>query len=119
MAQVKIKRVYDPAAPLDGFRVLVDRLWPRGMKKDDLHFDLWAKEIAPSPHLRLWYHADTEGRWKEFSKRYIQELEDSAFVSDFLRKVGGQKTITLLYASKNPTENHALILQIYLQKVLD
>ena len=115
MTEVKIKRVYEPAEPGDGFRVLVDRLWPRGESKEKLHYDLWAKDIAPSVPLRQWYHQDEESRWEEFRKRYTEELENSTAVGDFMEKIKGQKTVTLLYASKNAAENHALILRRFLQ----
>ena len=74
MTRIRIKRVYDPAAPDDGCRVLVDKLWPRGVRKDALHYDVWAKEITPSPELRAWYHADPQTRWPEFRRRYLEEL---------------------------------------------
>lgn len=74
MTRIRIKRVYEPAAPDDGCRVLVDKLWPRGVRKDALHYDVWAKEITPSPELRTWYHADPQTRWPEFRRRYLEEL---------------------------------------------
>jgi len=114
MAQVKIKRVYEPEEKSDGYRVLVDKLWPRGVRKENLHYDLWAKDIAPSTPLRQWYHQNEGINWDEFRKRYIKELEDSPAVKDFIDKVKDQKVITLLYASKNAAENHALVLQDFL-----
>lgn len=77
MTRIRIKRVYEPAAPDDGCRVLVDKLWPRGVRKDALHYDVWAKEITPSPELRTWYHADPQTRWPEFRRRYLEELRGS------------------------------------------
>ena len=105
MAQIRIKRVYEAPAPDDGCRVLVDKLWPRGVRKD-----------APSAGLRSWYHADPGGRWEEFRRRYTDELRASQAVREFVRGIEGADTVTLLYASKNAAENHALILQEYLQK---
>lgn len=118
MTQVKIKRVYDPEESSDGYRVLVDKLWPRGIKKENLHFDLWAKDITPSTPLREWFHQDQENHWDGFKERYIQELKTTAAFKDFLDKIKEKKTVTLLYASKNAAENHALILQQYLEKEL-
>ena len=118
MTQVKIKRVYESEEKTDGYRVLVDKLWPRGIKKENLHYDLWAKNITPSTPLRQWYHEDEEGRWEEFHKKYTTELENSSAVNDFINEVKGQKVVTLLYASKNAAENHALILQEFLEKKL-
>ncbi len=116
MAQVKIKRVYEPASATDGYRILVDRLWPRGIRKEELPYDLWAKEAAPSTALRQWYHAQPRGRWPEFSRKYLGELESSAAAGELLARVKGQKTVTLLYASRNTTENHALVLQEFLEE---
>ncbi len=116
MARIKIKRVYDPTEAADGYRVLVDRLWPRGMSKESLHYDLWAKDIAPSPGLRQWYHQDEEGRWSEFRTGYLGELSASATIGDLIDRLKGQKTVTLLYASRNAAENHALILRDFLEK---
>lgn len=118
MTQVKIRRVYEPEEKTDGYRVLVDKLWPRGIKKENLHYDLWAKNITPSTLLRQWYHEDEEGRWEEFRKKYTTELENSPAVNDFINEIEGQKVVTLLYASKNAAENHALILQEFLQNKL-
>lgn len=118
MTIVKIKRVYEKETKDDGFRVLVDRLWPRGVKKDELHYDLWAKDLTPSSELRKWYHEDSEGRWKDFAKKYRKELEQSDAIDDFLSKISDRKTITLLYAAKDEHQNHALILQEFLEKVL-
>ena len=77
MTRIKIKRAYEKPEPDDGFRVFVDRLWPRGMRKEDFRYDLWAKQIAPSAALRRWYHEDMPGRWEEFGRRYAAELRQS------------------------------------------
>ena len=111
MTRIRIKRVYEPEAPEDGYRVLVDKLWPRGIRKEALRYDLWAKEIAPTPGLRTWFHAAPEERWEEFRRRYTGELRSSPAVRDFVRRIAGKDTVTLLYASKNAAGNHALILQ--------
>jgi uncharacterized protein YeaO (DUF488 family) len=116
VTQVRIKRVYEKPGPDDGFRVLVDRLWPRGIRKEDLPYDLWAKEIAPSPGLRSWFHRNEAERWGEFSRRYRLELEGSDSAGPFLEEIGKHRVVTLLYASKNAAENHALILKNFIEK---
>lgn len=118
MTQVRIKRVYESPAPADGFRVFVDKLWPRGLKKEDLHADLWEKEIAPSTPLRQWFHQDEAGRWDAFAQKYTEELKHSAAMQAFVDKVRGQDTITLLYASHNATENQAVVLKKYIEEEL-
>jgi len=115
MVQIKLKRVYEPEEPTDGYRVLVDRLWPRGMTKENLHYDLWAKDIAPSTALRQSYHHLEDCPWDIFRVKYIEELEESPAVNDFVDKTKDKKVVTLLYASKNAVENHALILQKFLE----
>lgn len=116
MTRIAIKRVYEPAEASDGFRVLVDKLWPRGIRKEALPYDLWDKEITPSTPLRKWFHADPQGRWEEFRKRYLHELETSAAAREFIEKIAGRPHVTLLYASKNAAENHALVLKEYLER---
>ena len=118
MIQIKIKRVYDDPEPGDGYRVLVDRLWPRGIKKACLSYDEWAKEITPSPGLRTWFHDDISRHWEEFTSMYKEELEHSQAVKDFLSRIGTYPVVTLLYASKDPVHNHARILQNYLETQL-
>ena len=107
MTRIAIKRVYEPATDTDGLRVLVDKLWPRGIRKEALHYDLWAKEIAPSAPLRRWFHADPQGRWEEFRRRYLHELAASPAVRAFVARIEKEPRATLLYASKNAEENHA------------
>lgn len=116
MTRIRIKRVYEPAAPEDGYRVLVDKLWPRGVRKEALRYDLWARQITPTPELRTWFHADPGARWPEFRRRYMAELRASSAVREFLRRIAGEDTVTLLYASKNAAENHALVLQSFLEQ---
>lgn len=118
MTVFKIKRVYEKESKEDGFRVLVDRLWPRGIKKENLPYDLWEKDLTPSSELRQWYHEDLQGHWKDFAKRYRKELEKSDAVEDFLKKIKAQKTVTLLYAAKDETQNHAMILRDFLESAL-
>ena len=103
----RIKRVYEKPAGTDGLRVLVDRLWPRGLKKTDAKIDLWMKEVAPSTELRRWFGHEPE-RFTEFKRRYRKELSKEAFAE--LRKLGRGKTVTLLYGAKDPEMNQAAVL---------
>ena len=105
----QIKRVYEPASPGDGTRVLVDRLWPRGLRKADANLALWMKDVAPSPPLRTWFHHDP-ARFAEFRRRYTSELKGNPAVAE-LRRLGKSKRVTLLYAAHDPKVNHALVLQ--------
>ena len=107
---LKLKRVYDPCAKADGMRVLVDRLWPRGMKKEEAGVDLWLKEIAPSDALRKWFSHDPD-KWQEFKKRYKKELEDGQDVIEDLKKAAQKETVTLLYAAKDTERNNAVVLK--------
>ena len=104
------KRIYDPPSADDGRRVLVDRLWPRGVTKEAAHLDDWLKELAPSDDLRRWFGHDPE-RWEEFRLRYRAELQDKQELLDTLRTVAGEETVTLLYAAKDPEHNNAVVLQ--------
>jgi uncharacterized protein YeaO (DUF488 family) len=111
--KIGIKRVYDEFSPKDGLRLLVDRLWPRGIKKEDLALDAWAKEFAPSSALRIWFGHDPKN-FKEFEKKYFKELdENQPLWKPLIDKYKNQK-ITLLYAAKDPRCNHALCLKAYL-----
>jgi uncharacterized protein YeaO (DUF488 family) len=109
---VGIKRVYEPAEENDGYRVLVDRLWPRGASKERAAVDLWAKEIAPSDDLRKWFSHDPS-RWEEFRKRYRDELstgDRKKMVKDLVSRAGKGR-LTLVYAAKDTTHNNAIVLQ--------
>jgi uncharacterized protein YeaO (DUF488 family) len=114
---VAVKRVYEDAARGDGVRVLVDRLWPRGLKKEDAAVKLWLRELAPSKELRQWFHANPAG-WRMFRKRYLKELvsEDASAAVDKLHHLGGGKRrVTLLYASRNQEHNNATVLKELLE----
>lgn len=117
MSKIKIKRVYEEPAEADGFRVLVDRIWPRGLTKEAAAIDEWQKEIAPSTALRKWFGHDPE-RWKEFQKRYREELKDNTAVDEFLESCHDKKLITLVYAAKDESHTHALVLQQFLDAAL-
>ncbi|HEX4327972.1 MAG TPA: DUF488 domain-containing protein [Burkholderiales bacterium] len=108
-----IKRIYEPAAPADGLRVLVDRLWPRGIKKADAQLDHWLKEVAPSTALRLWFGHAPE-RFAEFSQRYEAELAGNPAIAE-LRKLGRGSPVTLLYGARDPEVNHAVVLRAVLR----
>ncbi len=107
---VRIKRVYDPPVPEDGRRVLVDRLWPRGVARDEARIDEWLKEIAPSDALRKWFGHDP-ARWEEFRKRYRQELESHGEILNRLRAETRKGTVTLLFAAKDVEHNNAVVLK--------
>jgi len=110
---ISVKRVYEAPARSDGARVLVDRLWPRGLTKDAAALDAWLRELAPSNELRQWYHANPEG-WLLFRKRYLKELagdEARAAVEQLYGLVETKRNLTLLYASRNETRNNATVLK--------
>lgn len=116
MTELKIKRIYQSVDPDDGFRVLIDGLWPRGMRKDEAHIDLWLKEVAPSPQLRQWFQHDPE-KWLKFCQRYHRELD---LKRDYLRPVLDSlkvKNVTLLYGSREEKINNANALRDYILSV--
>ncbi|HEY1900602.1 MAG TPA: DUF488 domain-containing protein [Steroidobacteraceae bacterium] len=110
----QIKRIYDRAQPSDGIRVLVDRLWPRGVKKTDARLDYWLKDVAPSTQLRRWFD-HLPARFGEFRRKYRTELAGNPGIGD-LRKLGRGKQVTLLYAAQDPEVNHALVLRDVLKR---
>jgi uncharacterized protein YeaO (DUF488 family) len=117
---IRVERIYDnPKGNNDGFRILVDRLWPRGLSKDKVTVDLWYKELAPSNSLRKWFTHD-EKKWNEFKRRYFKELdENNELVNMILSKVkeeGSSSTITLLYGTKEDRFNNAVALKEYLEE---
>lgn len=118
MTRIKTKRVYEDDEEGDDYRILVDKLWPRGIKKEDLKLDLWAKNITPSADLRKWFHEDKENRFDEFSIRYLIELRNSDTVKDFIQEIKSKDVVTLLYASKNKKFNHAIVLKKYIESQL-
>ncbi len=107
--QVAIKRIYDPAGPKDGYRILIDRLWPRGIKKDAAAIDQWLKEVAPSTKLRTWFGHDPE-KWKEFKKKYKDELDGNEAWNELEALAKAKKKITLLYGAKDEVHNQAVVL---------
>ena len=112
---IKIKRIYDPAADEDGIRVLVDRLWPRGVKKVDAKLDLWARDIAPTTALRKWFDHKRD-RFDEFSSSYLEELDLNVDAPRQICERADNNVITLLYAARNTAFNHAVVLREYLSR---
>lgn len=107
--EIKLKRIYEPCAAADGFRVLVDRLWPRGLGKDKAGIDLWAKDIAPSEELRRWFGHVPE-RFEEFAARYTDELQAGEALPMLVAQLRGHEVVTLLYAAKDEVHNNAVVL---------
>ncbi|HEU4625473.1 MAG TPA: DUF488 family protein [Steroidobacteraceae bacterium] len=107
---VRLKRAYDTPAREDGFRVLVDRLWPRGLKKEAARVDVWLRDLAPSTELRQWYEHEPK-KWPEFRRRYRAELRAHATVLDDLRLRAAKEPVTLLFAGRDPSVSHARVLQ--------
>jgi len=114
---IHIKRTYDSAEKTDGDRFLVDRLWPRGVKKEALAITAWTKDAAPSDKLRHWYHENMD-EWKEFRRRYFAELEKNPAAWEALLAASRAGTITLLYSSKQEEHNNAEALKEFLEKKL-
>jgi uncharacterized protein YeaO (DUF488 family) len=113
---LQLKRVYDPPSVEDGYRVLVDRLWPRGLKRETAHLDLWLKDIAPSAELRRWFGHDP-ARWPKFQARYRKELDAQETLWRELLQRARNDRVTLLYAAKDAQHNNAVALKTYLEKV--
>lgn len=111
---IRLKRIYDKKADQDGVRILVDRLWPRGIGKQEAGIDLWLKEVAPSTELRRWFGHDP-AKWKEFRERYRGELKANEAALESLRERARTETITLLYAAKDTAHNHAVALRDFLE----
>lgn len=118
MTEIKLKRACDSCNESDGLRVLVDRLYPLGAEKDNLHYDVWEKELAPSNELRLWLHEDPISRWEEFINSYEQELIASNKINHFINKIKHYNTITLIFASEDVDKNNALVLKDVLMEKL-
>lgn len=112
---IHIKRIYEPANEGDGARILVDRLWPRGVSKSEARIDLWLKDIAPSTGLRRWFGHDPN-KWSEFRRRYQDELKRNAKVVDEIKEKIGQSTATLLYGAKDVGHNHAIVLMDFITR---
>jgi uncharacterized protein YeaO (DUF488 family) len=115
--ELRLKRVYDDPSPDDGYRVLVDRLWPRGLTKERAALDLWAKDVAPSPELRKAWHAADAGAWDHYADNYRAELAGASapHVGALRSELTRHPVVTLLYATHDPARNHALVLRDVLE----
>jgi uncharacterized protein YeaO (DUF488 family) len=114
---IRLKRAYLPAAPGDGRRVLVERLWPRGVTKARLHLDAWAKDVAPSPALRRWFGHDP-AKWPEFRRRYLAELRANPAAWRPLLAAAREGRVTFIYAARDPAQNSAAMLKAFLDRRL-
>ena len=116
---LKLKRAYEAPSPADGHRILVDRLWPRGVKKSAAHLEAWLKDLAPSAELRRWFDHNPE-RWEEFHRRYVQELEapeKAELLQDLLARAR-QGTVTLIFAARDQEKNNAVVVKSFLEERL-
>ncbi|GMV94859.1 MAG: DUF488 domain-containing protein [Candidatus Hydrogenedentes bacterium] len=113
---LRVKQIYEPPSNQDGLRILVDRLWPRGLKKETCRLDSWLKDIAPSNTLRRWFGHDP-ARWDEFQQRYFEELDERPDIWQAVMELARGKTVTLLYAAHDSQHNNAVALKNYLQRV--
>jgi uncharacterized protein YeaO (DUF488 family) len=111
---IQLKRAYEPATPKDGKRFLVDRMWPRGIKKSSLRLDAWVKEVAPSVSLRRWFGHEPE-KWDEFRRRYFAELDKQAGTWEPILKAAKHTTVTLVYSAHDTEHNNAVALKEYLE----
>lgn len=115
---IAIKRVYEQPTSEDGFRILVDRLWPRGVSKENARIDLWVRELSPSNELRRWYQHDPD-KWNEFKKRYFTELQEKKqSLDEFLQKISA-KDVTFVFSSKELQWNNAVALKEFVESVLE
>jgi len=115
---ILVKRVYEDYSETDGYRILVERLWPRGISKNNAHIDLWLKEIAPSTELRKRFgHLDE--KWEEFKRDYGEELKENPAVADIVEIVLKKDRVTLIYSAKNMEHNSAIFLREYLEKMIE
>jgi uncharacterized protein YeaO (DUF488 family) len=116
--EIKIKRIYEKFSPKDGLRILVDRLWPRGIKKDEAKIDLWFKEIAPSNKLRKWFKHDIS-KWEEFKKRYKEEIEQNKeSLEKLIEIIKNKKVVTLVFSAKDKEHSNAVALkEILMEKI--
>lgn len=108
---IQLKRAYDPASPDDGYRVYIDRLWPRGLSHETFHYDWWDKDIAPSTELREWFHQDPDGRWAEFAAKYRAELLANPAFATLKATLADKPTVTLLYSSHDHEHNNAVVVK--------
>ncbi len=115
---IQLKRAYERAAPEDGYRVLIDRIWPRGVSKEEAQLDAWLKQIAPSTPLRVWFHED-RSRWEGFRSRYLEELKEHQSELSELAARCAQGPVTLVYSARDPDQNNAVVLAEFLESILE
>lgn len=108
---ILLKRAYNPQSPTDGYRVYIDRLWPRGLSHETFHYDSWDKQIAPSTELREWFHQDPQTRWDEFEKRYAAELQANPAFETLKKEIEDKPTVTLLFSSHDRDHNNAVVVK--------
>lgn len=113
--EIKIKRAYEVSSPEDGFRVYIDRLWPRGLSHQTFHYDLWEKEISPSTELREWFHQDPDNRWESFESKYAKELVSNTEFHQFRKEIEDKPIVTLLYSSHDQEHNNAVVVKNILE----
>lgn len=111
---IQIKRIYDPPEPADGYRIFIDRLWPRGLKKEQVHFDVWLKELAPSTELRRWFGHDPE-KWEGFKVRYFRELDEQPTAVAEVAERAAAGVVTLVFGAKAERTSNAAALKEYLE----
>ena len=115
---IKIKRVYDKPAKSDGYRVLIDRIWPRGLTKSDTRIDEWLKEIAPSTGLRKWFNHDP-AKWEQFKKKYAAELKEHREELEKLARESRKRTVTFVFGAKDTAHSNAMALKEYLERKIE
>lgn len=113
---IQLKRAYDAASPDDGYRVYIDRLWPRGLSHETFHYDSWDKEIAPSTELREWFHQDPDFRWEEFEQKYEAELKANPGFETLKKELAEKPKVTLLYSSRDHDHNNAVVVKKMLEE---
>lgn len=116
--EIKLKRAYEAESAADGFRIYIDRLWPRGLSHETFHYDFWDKEIAPSNELREWFHQDPENRWPEFQQKYKAELKSNPGFAQLCRDIAGKPIVTLLFSSHDTEHNNAVVVKTVLEEEL-
>ena len=106
---IQLKRAYDPSAADDGYRIYIDRLWPRGLSHETFYYDSWDKQLAPSTELREWFHQNPDERWAEFSQRYEAELSQNPAFQSLKEEIADKPKVTLLYSSRDHAHNNAVV----------
>ncbi|MDE7421365.1 MAG: DUF488 family protein [Muribaculaceae bacterium] len=108
---MQLKRAYDPESPDDGYRVYIDKLWPRGLSHETFHYDSWDKSIAPSTELREWFHQDPDNRWTDFEEKYKAELSTNPALDALRNEIADKPTVTLLFSSHDRDHNNAVVVR--------